>query len=254
MAGERLGRRHPRPSPGLGDLRDDDLRVRRRRPPTGSPWREIVTVFFAIGMGLALDEFALWVELKDVYWEKEGRKSVDAMIIAGCARRRPARRLQRLGRRSPTRSSDAVFAGVGAFGAGRNRRSRWSTLPRRSSGWALGSLLIFWPSGSSAAVRLAKPHSFWARRFYRDGRLQALRGALRGGRRRRGARVRRLGRAADPRPLPDRRRAAARSRRRSRPARPRPGSPAAPRGCRRAGRRRAPTITATPGGCWTAFL
>ena len=48
------------------------------------PWREIVTVLFAIGMGLALDEFALWVDLKDVYWEKEGRKSVDAMIIAGC--------------------------------------------------------------------------------------------------------------------------------------------------------------------------
>ena len=49
-----------------------------------SPWREIVTVLFAIGMGLTLDEFALWVELRDVYWEKEGRKSIDAMIVAGC--------------------------------------------------------------------------------------------------------------------------------------------------------------------------
>ena len=34
-----------------------------------SPWREIVTCLFAIGMGLTLDEFALGVELKDVYWE-----------------------------------------------------------------------------------------------------------------------------------------------------------------------------------------
>ena len=34
--------------------------------------------------GLTLDEFALWLELKDVYWEKDGRKSIDAMIIAGC--------------------------------------------------------------------------------------------------------------------------------------------------------------------------
>jgi hypothetical protein len=49
-----------------------------------SPWREIVAVFFAIGMGLTLDEFALWLELKDVYWQKDGRKSVDAMVIAGC--------------------------------------------------------------------------------------------------------------------------------------------------------------------------
>ena len=49
-----------------------------------SPWHEIVAVLFAIGAGLTLDEFALWLELKDVYWEKEGRKSIDAMIIAGC--------------------------------------------------------------------------------------------------------------------------------------------------------------------------
>ena len=51
----------------------------------GSPWHEIVAVLFAIGTGLTLDEFALWLELKDVYWEKDGRKSIDAMIIAGCA-------------------------------------------------------------------------------------------------------------------------------------------------------------------------
>ena len=35
-----------------------------------SPWREIVAVLFAIGMGLTLDEFALWLELKDVYWTR----------------------------------------------------------------------------------------------------------------------------------------------------------------------------------------
>ena len=49
-----------------------------------SPWREILAGLFAVGVGLTLDEFALWLELKDVYWEKDGRKSIDAMIIAGC--------------------------------------------------------------------------------------------------------------------------------------------------------------------------
>ena len=49
-----------------------------------SPWQEIMAVLFAIGTGLTLDEFALWLELKDVYWSQDGRKSVDAMIIAGC--------------------------------------------------------------------------------------------------------------------------------------------------------------------------
>src|SRR5215212_4496696 len=50
------------------------------RPP--SPWQEIVAIFFGIGTGLTLDEFALWLDLKDVYWEKQGRKSIDAVIIA----------------------------------------------------------------------------------------------------------------------------------------------------------------------------
>ena len=45
-----------------------------------SPWREIVAVGFGIGMGLALDEFALWLELRDVYWLPQGRKSIDAVI------------------------------------------------------------------------------------------------------------------------------------------------------------------------------
>ena len=40
--------------------------VADRAPP--SPWREIVAVLFGIGTGLTLDEFALWLNLKDVYW------------------------------------------------------------------------------------------------------------------------------------------------------------------------------------------
>src|SRR3954469_22220314 len=30
-----------------------------------APWRQIVAVLFGIGMGLTLDEFALWLNLKD---------------------------------------------------------------------------------------------------------------------------------------------------------------------------------------------
>ena len=45
VAGQRRGRRHPRPPPGLGDHRDDDLRLHRDRPCSpDSPWREIVAV------------------------------------------------------------------------------------------------------------------------------------------------------------------------------------------------------------------
>jgi hypothetical protein len=51
----------------------------------GSPWREICAVGFGIGMGLTLDEFALWLELRDVYWLADGRKSIDAVIVTGVA-------------------------------------------------------------------------------------------------------------------------------------------------------------------------
>jgi hypothetical protein len=43
--------------------------------------RTTVAIFFGIGAALTLDEFALWIHLKDVYWTKEGRRSVDIVII-----------------------------------------------------------------------------------------------------------------------------------------------------------------------------
>ena len=52
----------------------------------GSPWHEIVAVVFGIGTGLTLDEFALWLNLDDVYWSEKGRRSIDAVIVAGCVR------------------------------------------------------------------------------------------------------------------------------------------------------------------------
>lgn len=40
-----------------------------------------MAVIFGIGAALTVDEFALWLYLEDVYWEKEGRRSIDAIII-----------------------------------------------------------------------------------------------------------------------------------------------------------------------------
>jgi hypothetical protein len=48
----------------------------------GSPWLELTAIAFGIGMGLTLDEFALWLHLEDVYWTTKGRQSIDAVIIA----------------------------------------------------------------------------------------------------------------------------------------------------------------------------
>jgi hypothetical protein len=47
-----------------------------------TPFTEICALFFGVGVGLTIDEFALWVHLEDVYWEREGRSSIDATVIA----------------------------------------------------------------------------------------------------------------------------------------------------------------------------
>ncbi len=46
------------------------------------PWFEVFALLFGIGIGLTIDEFALWVHLDDVYWAEEGRRSIDATVIA----------------------------------------------------------------------------------------------------------------------------------------------------------------------------
>jgi lysyl-tRNA synthetase class 2 len=128
-----------------------------------SPWREIVTVLFAFGMGLTLDEFALWLELKDVYWEKEGRKSVDAMIIAACVAG-----LLVVGVSSWVELADTVgnevVAALGVAGVAGIAVALVNASKERFI-WALVSLLI-WPLGLIGALRMAKPNSLWAKRLY----------------------------------------------------------------------------------------
>lgn len=43
----------------------------------------VMSVLYGAGAALTLDEFALWLNLRDVYWAKEGRVSVDAAVMFG---------------------------------------------------------------------------------------------------------------------------------------------------------------------------
>jgi len=38
---------------------------------------------YGVGSALTLDEFALWLNLQDVYWAKQGRESIDAVALFG---------------------------------------------------------------------------------------------------------------------------------------------------------------------------
>ncbi|MCU1335172.1 MAG: putative rane protein [Bryobacterales bacterium] len=42
-----------------------------------------MALLYGAGAALTLDEFALWLNLEDVYWAREGRESVDAVILFG---------------------------------------------------------------------------------------------------------------------------------------------------------------------------
>jgi hypothetical protein len=43
----------------------------------------LMSILYGVGAALTLDEFALWLNLKDVYWSPEGRSSIDAIILFG---------------------------------------------------------------------------------------------------------------------------------------------------------------------------
>jgi hypothetical protein len=47
--------------------------------PRGAPL-DVAAAVFGVGVGLTVDEFALWLHLEDVYWTDQGRKSVDAIF------------------------------------------------------------------------------------------------------------------------------------------------------------------------------
>jgi hypothetical protein len=130
----------------------------------GSPWHEIVAVVFGIGTGLTLDEFALWLNLSDVYWSEKGRRSIDAVIIAASISG-----MVLVGFAAwidvATEIEDAVFAVVGFFGVTAIVFALVNAA-KEKFGMALASLLI-WPVGVVGAFRLGKPHSLWARFFYR---------------------------------------------------------------------------------------
>jgi hypothetical protein len=134
----------------------------------GSPGVEVLAAAFGIGAGLTLDEFALWIHLEDVYWSKEGRASIDAVVVAtllgglivlGIAP------FDISNRASPISSLVAVIVIDLAF----------STAAILKGKPMLGLMGVFVPLFSIVgAVRLAAPSSPWARQRYPpDGRRMA---------------------------------------------------------------------------------
>ena len=128
----------------------------------GSPWVEVIALLFGAGAALTLDEFALWLTLDDVYWGPEGRRSVDAVLIAVVIGG-----LLLVGV-SPfdedTSSGEAVVAATIAVNL---VLALVAILKGRT---LMGVVGVFVPLVALiAALRLARPRSPWARRRYPTG-------------------------------------------------------------------------------------
>jgi hypothetical protein len=133
--------------------------------PLRAPWWHIDAIVFGIGAGFTLDEFALWVHLKDVYWTEEGRSSVDAVVVAVAA-------------------AGLVVLGTRPFGLD-DPGSIWGTVG--TVAFVLGFVLLSAAKGRVflavigmfipvtaivGAVQIARPESIWARRFYDPRKLE----------------------------------------------------------------------------------
>jgi hypothetical protein len=131
---------------------------------TPSDWWDLLAFGFGVGAGLVLDEFALLLHLQDVYWSKEGRTSIDAVILA-------------------VTGTGLLLVGGAPFGAAgisdAETSARWTAVGLVSLNmcftvvtalkgklWlALLSVLVG-AIGIVGAVRLGYPDSPWGRRRY----------------------------------------------------------------------------------------
>ena len=128
----------------------------------GSPRTEILAGLFGVGMGLTLDEFALWIHLEDVYWTDEGRVSFDAVVVAAVLGGLIVLGLTPFDLHHAS-SIDTVLTAIVIDVA-------LASVAILKGKPMLGMLGIFIPFFSLiGAVRLASPTSPWARWFYKPG-------------------------------------------------------------------------------------
>lgn len=135
-----------------------------------TPTNQIVVLFlaamFGVGVSLVLDEFALVFHLQDVYWEREGRSSIDAVILAVVL---GALFLLRI---TPFGTTPSVTGTVLCSVVAINLSFVIVTALKGKPYVAIFGIFI--PvMAMVGSIRLAHPRSVWARHFYRRDRKKA---------------------------------------------------------------------------------
>lgn len=129
----------------------------------GTPGMEILGGAFGVGAALTLDEFALWLHLDDVYWSKEGQKSIDAVVLGACLCAVLLIGTTPFGVED-TPADSQTLATLAATVALNGGFAVFAFLKGKLFTGAIGLLVPF--VAVVGAVRLAHPRSPWARWFY----------------------------------------------------------------------------------------
>jgi hypothetical protein len=137
----------------------------------------LCAVVFGMGAGLVLDEFALILHLDDVYWTEEGRKSVEVVVLTAAL-------------------VGLLLAGFSPFGVNdvtqEEAQDRGGVISSVVVNFLFAMLVLFKGKtrmaifsvivplvGLIGVIRLARPGSPWARRFYRRRPRARARATLR---------------------------------------------------------------------------
>jgi hypothetical protein len=137
----------------------------------------LAAVVFGIGAGLVLDEFALILHLDDVYWTEAGRQSVEVVVVTAAL-------------------VGLLLAGFLPFGvndlSADELHDRGAAVLSVALNFGFSLLALSKGKGRTAifgvivpvvalvgAIRLARPGSPWARRFYRRRPRARARSTLR---------------------------------------------------------------------------
>jgi hypothetical protein len=68
---------------GTGYLWLIEVNTAGKTSGTDDALAKFTAILYGGSSALTLDEFALWLDLEDVYWTKQGRASVDAVVLFG---------------------------------------------------------------------------------------------------------------------------------------------------------------------------
>ncbi|TPQ17378.1 hypothetical protein [Streptomyces sporangiiformans] len=137
----------------------------------------VCAVIFGMGVGLVLDEFALILHLDDVYWTEQGRKSVEVVVVTAAMVTLLLGGFLPFGVNGVDDDETQGRGGV-ALTVAVNFFFALLALTKGKARTAIFGVVVPFVA-LVGAIRLARPGSPWAKRFYRSRPRARARARLR---------------------------------------------------------------------------